>query len=70
MVIHVKNKKRIEQMKKIYLIPKTVEVKVDYSKSLLQSTSPQVTMSGNDASINEDGDYETVSRGTSWFDED
>lgn len=57
-------------MKKIYLIPKTVEVKVDYSKSLLQSTSPQVTMSGNDASINEDGDYETVSRGTSWFDED
>ncbi|MBQ9671598.1 MAG: hypothetical protein IJV34_01935 [Prevotella sp.] len=57
-------------MKKIYLIPKTVEVKVDYSKSLLQSTSPNVTISGNPAEINGDGDYKTVSRGTSWFDED
>lgn len=59
-------------MKKIYLIPKTVEVKVDYSKSLLQSTSPNsVTVSSNEAEINDvTGDYETVSRGTSWFDED
>lgn len=60
-------------MKKIYLIPKTVEVKVDYSKSLLQSTSPQVTMSGEDAKTTGEGDdkdYVTLSRGSSWFDED
>ena len=54
-------------MKKTYMTPQIEEVKVNIQQ-LMQVDS--IAMSGGSASVNGDGNYNTLSRGGGWFDDD
>jgi hypothetical protein len=54
-------------MKKTYMTPQIEEVKVNIQQ-LMQVDS--IAMRGESAAVNGDGNYNTLSRGGSWFDDD
>ena len=55
-------------MKKIYMTPQTEEVKVK-TQQLMQAAS-SFNLTSNDATVDEDSNYETLSRGNSWLDDE
>jgi len=54
-------------MKKTYMTPQIEEVKVNIQQ-LMQVDS--IAMRGDSATVNGDGNYNTLSRGGGWFDDD
>ena len=55
-------------MKKIYMTPQTEEVKVK-TQQLMQAAS-SFNLTSTNATVDEDSNYETLSRGNSWLDDE